>query len=153
MARQCWRAIPDHFPLVELDEFVIMPNHVHGILWIAGVGANNHSPLHSPLPPSRSPQHPRGTSKTIGSVVRGFKIGVTKWMRENHFDGSVWQRNYYEHVIRDDESLNLIRQYILDNPARWMNDHDNPAVGANNHSPLQDNHSPLQSDGNRKEPR
>ncbi|MBP7798019.1 MAG: hypothetical protein KA072_05265 [Thermoanaerobaculaceae bacterium] len=64
VATQCWRAIPDHFPDVSCDEFVVMPNHIHGILWIigpdpAGVGANNHSPLHSPQRPlERAPQRP-----------------------------------------------------------------------------------------------
>lgn len=72
---------------------------------------------------------PRGTSKTIGSIVRGFKIGVTRWMRGNDIEGPVWQRGYYEHIIREEESLNRIRQYIRDNPARWATDYDNLAVG------------------------
>ena len=87
---QCWDDIPTHFPHVDLDAFVVMPNHVHGIVVITDVGANdvvgaknfspqNFSPLQSrpsqssPFPP---PQH--GISRTIGSIVRGFKIGVTK---------------------------------------------------------------------------
>ena len=61
----------------------------------------------------------RSPSKTIGSIVRGFKIGVTKWFRENGVTGNVWQRNYYEHVIRNEESLSRIRQYIHENPMRW----------------------------------
>jgi len=109
VARQCWLAIPEHFPHTALDEFIIMPNHVHGIIWIVDdpnestndndvgvkpvgansdeigpsqnvsktVGAKIFSPLRSPT--HTHPQHrPRGTSKTIGSIVRGFKIGVTK---------------------------------------------------------------------------
>ncbi|MBZ0194183.1 MAG: hypothetical protein K8G78_03725, partial [Deltaproteobacteria bacterium] len=59
------------------------------------VGAKNFSPL---------PSRPNGTSKTIGSIVRGFKIGVTKWMRQNTNIYDVWQRNYYEHIIRDEQS-------------------------------------------------
>lgn len=82
-----------------------------------------------PLRPPSNQAPPRRTSKTIGSIVRGFKIGVTRWMRGNDFDGPVWQRGYYEHIIREEESLNRIRQYILDNPARWATDHDNLAVG------------------------
>ncbi len=125
VAEECWRAIPDHFPHVRLDAFVIMPNHVHGVLWIVesdtSVGAKNFSPLPTPSPQ----QPPRGTSKTIGSVVRGFKIGVTKWMRENGMDGPVWQRNYYEHIIRNEDALHRIRAYILDNPIRWSLDREN----------------------------
>jgi len=120
IAEKCWNEIPAHFPHIELDEFVIMPNHVHGILSItAAVGAKNVSPLPS--------QQMHGPSKTIGSVIRGFKIGVTKWMRQNTPVYSVWQRNYYEHIIRDDASLNLIRQYIMENPSRWTEDEENPA--------------------------
>ena len=58
----------------------------------------------------------------------GFKIGVTKWFRENTAMHIVWQRNYYEHIIRNDESLNRIRQYVLDNPLRWAFDRENPAA-------------------------
>jgi putative transposase len=123
-AEKCWMDIPTHFPHIELDEFVIMPNHIHGILSItAAVGAKNFSPLH--------PKQMHGPSKTIGSVIRGFKIGVTKWMRQNTPVYNVWQRNYYEHVIRDDASLNQIRQYITDNPSRWAEDEENPALSWN----------------------
>jgi len=130
--RQCWLAIPDHFPHTELDEFIIMPNHVHGLIWIvddiaaenaenvrAIVGAKGFSPLrllpHSPLrqPPD---EHPRGTSKTIGAIVRGLKIGVTKWARQHTGVHTVWQRNYYEHIIRNERASAAIRQYIVETP-------------------------------------
>ena len=78
-----------------------------------------------------SPQkehRPRGTSKTIGSVIRGFKIGVTKWMRKNTIVKNVWQRNYYDHVVRNDMELDEIREYILTNPGRWERDRENPDV-------------------------
>jgi REP element-mobilizing transposase RayT len=117
IVEQCWAAIPSHFPDVVLDAFIVMPNHVHGIVIFTGktVGAKNVSPL-------------PGTSKTIGSIVRGFKIGVTKWFRGNCGIGEVWQRNYYEHIIRDDESLNRIREYIRNNPMRWAFDRENPTA-------------------------
>ena len=114
---KCWYDIPVHFPHVELDEWVIMPNHVHGIWFIMGitVGAKNFSPL-----PTTG--RPRGTSKTIGSIMRGFKIGVTKWMRQNNVIHNVWQRNYYEHIIRDETELSEMRKYIINNPINWQND-------------------------------
>ena len=134
VAEKCWLDIPSHFPHVELDAFVIMPNHIHGILWIVETplamgGAKNFSPLPPttsipslpPTPPISPPtptERPRGTSKTIGSVVRGFKIGVTKWARQNTDIHIVWQRNYYEHIIRHERALNAIRQYIIENPCR-----------------------------------
>ena len=115
-----------------------MPNHVHGVLVIKNnddnktVGANNYSPFsgmapfplrannYSPLrqqPPSRM-----GTSRTIGSVIRGYKIAVAKWFRQNTDIYLVWQRNYYEHIIRNEIELNNIRQYIKNNPIKWQND-------------------------------
>ena len=135
VAERCWLDIPSHFPHVELDVFVIMPNHVHRILWIVEtppmVGAKNFSPLPSspvsPLPPSSSAERPRGTSKTIGSIVRGFKIGVTQWVRQNPDVHTVWQRNYYERIIRNEYDPNTIRRYILENPLRWHLDYENPA--------------------------
>ncbi|MFA4954841.1 MAG: hypothetical protein WC641_06025 [Patescibacteria group bacterium] len=108
-----WNEIPKHFPFIELNEHVIMPNHVHGILIIRdydSVGANNHSPLR---------ETPNGTSGTIGSVVRGFKIGATKWSRTKTNIHNVWQRNYHERVIRDERELFETRKYILDNPLKW----------------------------------
>ncbi len=103
----CWRQIPRHFPHAVLDTFVIMPNHVHGIIRI--VGANNHSPK------GRS-----GTSRTIGSMVRGFKYGVSDWFRQHGEYSPIWQRNYWERIIRDEKGLQRIRQYITDNPKNWM---------------------------------
>jgi putative transposase len=114
IVQQCWLDIPIHFPHTQLDEYIIMPNHIHGIICIENaVGAKNFSPL-----PIRQPR-PRGTSKTIGSIVRGFKIGVTKWIRQYTSSNDVWQRNYWEHIIRDDAKLHSIREYINNNPAQW----------------------------------
>jgi len=128
IVEKCWCAIPEHFPQVTLDEFVVMPNHVHGIIT---VGANNHLPQHYlPLPsdetPIQSNEPPRplqhGTSRTIGSMVRGFKIGVTRWFRANTDIHAVWQRNYYEHIIRNEDAYLAIAEYIQTNPQRWETD-------------------------------
>jgi putative transposase len=114
-----WLRIPDIRPGVELDEFVIMPNHMHGIVVIAeaNVGATNQPPL------------PKGpTSKAIGTIVGAFKAAVTR--RINALRGAphtpVWQRNYYEHVIRDEDDLNRRREYIVSNPLHWDSDWENP---------------------------
>jgi putative transposase len=70
----------------------------------------------------------RSPSKTVGSVVRGFKIGVSEWFRKNTDMSAIWQRNYYEHIIRNETELNQIRQYISSNPASWMEDEENPKI-------------------------
>ncbi len=141
IVEKCWKDIPAHFPHVKLDEFVIMPNHVHGILSIVeSVGAKNFSPL---------PQHQRpGTSKTIGSIIRGFKTGVTKWMRANTEIHNVWQRNFYEHIIRDESSLHRIREYIVNNPARWADDPENPENVGANHVNVRTMQDPTNADTN-----
>jgi REP element-mobilizing transposase RayT len=124
IADECWRAIPAHFPDAILHAYVIMPNHVHGIVEIrnvpetrnggeTAVGANNYSPLHE----LNTQNKPHGTSRTIGSIVRGFKIGVTKQLNR-----SIWQRNYYEHIIRDNDEYDHTVEYIKNNPLQWASD-------------------------------
>ncbi len=124
MALKCWNEIPEHFKHAQLHEYVIMPNHIHGIIELSDiipVGAKNFSPLQMP---QQSPQPiiPSSPSKTIGSIVRGFKIGVTTWMRQNTDIYNVWQRNYYEHIIRNEKSYVRIAEYIINNPAKWTLD-------------------------------
>ena len=137
VARKCWMAIPKHFPRAKLDAFVIMPDHVHGIIWInddpraiAGsdndgniVGAKDISP--PPKSCDAGVSAFRSPSKTVGSIVRGFKIGVTKWIRAHTGVREVWQRNYYEHIIRNEAALQRIRAYIEGNPGRWADDGKN----------------------------
>ncbi len=114
---------------IELDTWVLMPNHLHAIVVItaspsaAGVPSIVWATGRSPLPRvARGP-----TPKSTGSLVGGFKSASTR--RINLLRGTpgspVWQRNYYEHAVRDDEDLDRIRQYILDNPLRWEADEYN----------------------------
>jgi REP element-mobilizing transposase RayT len=115
---------------IGLDAFVVMPNHVHGIVFIneAAVGATGRSPLQPTGPPPRS----------LGALVAGYKSAVT--VRVNRARGTpgapVWQRNYYEHIIRDEAALERIRRYITENPARWPHDRDNPAATILDPDPL-----------------
>ena len=121
-----WRRTAEIRREVELDAFVVMPNHVHGIVII--VGAHGRAPLqqqHDTL--SRAPLH--RLPRSLGSFAAGFKSAVTK--RINEMRGTpglpVWQRNYYEHVIRNEDELDHIRRYIMDNPASWEQDPENRA--------------------------
>lgn len=132
----CWQAIPEHFPHVELDAFVMMPNHLHGVVFITGatVGATHASPLQTPS----APYGPRRGS--IAAIVGSFKSAATKRINEQRATpGSpLWQRNYYEHIIRDENSLTSIRKYIVNNPLQWSMDRENPAnVGVTHAPPLQ----------------
>ncbi len=137
VAEKCWMEIPDHFPDVVLDEFVIMPNHVHGIFFLfPSVETNNNfSQNHSSVETKdflslqnerncvKQPKH--GTSRTIGSIVRGFKIGVTKYARQNSNIQNVWQANYHDRIVRNDIELNKFREYIINNPRDWEKDDEN----------------------------
>jgi putative transposase len=119
---------------VSLDAFVIMPNHLHGIILIA----NEY--LGTPTPRGGDPAgRPYTTNRasgpapgSVGAIIGQFKAAATK--RINALRGTpgapVWQRNYYEHVIRDESELNDVRQYIADNPAGWDMDENNPRTGA-----------------------
>ena len=120
MADKCWMEIPNHFPNVVLHEYVIMPNHVHGIIELVGdtnVGVENFQPLQR-----KQNKFQKMIPHSIGSIVKGYKIGVTKWMRQNTNIHNVWQRNYYEHIIRNEQSYQTISEYIINNPAKWADD-------------------------------
>ena len=119
------------------DEFVVMPNHIHGIVWIVDphVGATGPSP--QPQAPTIVRAHRRAPvqrpPRSLSSFVAGFKSAVTKRIIALHGapGAPVWQRNYYEHIIRNEDDLEAIRHYILTNPSRWHEDRENPhSVGA-----------------------
>jgi putative transposase len=148
-AQQCLLDIPRHFPCATVQQNIVMPNHVHAIITIhhddrvqnAGVqnvgvqnvgvqnvGVQNLEPLH--FEPRRVVDTKRNEYQhiipgSIGSIVRGFKIGVTKWFRKTTPGMIVWQRGYYDHIIRDNTSLYFIGKYIHENPSRWIDDKEN----------------------------
>jgi REP element-mobilizing transposase RayT len=110
---------------VELDEFVVMPNHFHGIIIIEesnDVGATRRV---APTKESVTCTHTLKPN-TIGSIIGQFKSVVTKEIRKKRFTHFRWQRNYYEHIIRNENDLNEVREYIVNNPLKWELDKDNP---------------------------
>ena len=130
--KKLWNKIPERFNMVELDEFQIMPNHIHGIIIIVGAG----------FMPALIPKIKRATTRvaptttivptTVGDIIGAFKSLTTHeyiMNVKNHkwppFEKRLWQRNYYEHIIRNEYSLNKIRQYIRDNPKNWNEDRNN----------------------------
>lgn len=125
-----WNKMPVRFYNVDLDEYVIMPNHFHGIIVCrdAPCGRLSVNLGHSRGNTGRT----RGDAPTLGDVVGAFKsLCVNAWLRvieaENlNARGKFWQKNYYEHVIRNEEEMNRIRQYIVNNPLQWELDRENP---------------------------
>ncbi|MBM4462743.1 MAG: transposase [Chloroflexi bacterium] len=119
IVREEWLRTAELRENAKLEACVVMPNHLHGI--IAITNRRGVSP-YAPTGTLRSPSH------TLGAIVRGFKSASTKLINETrHTPGTpVWQRNYYEHVIRDEDDLQRIQQYILDNPAHWAEDENHP---------------------------
>lgn len=112
VAENLWEQIPRHFPHVNLDEWVVMPNHLHGIVVITS--GND-------VDRTISTGGPHLVPGSLGAIILNYKSVSTR--RLNQMRGlsgrQVWQRNYYERVIRSDEELRAIRQYIVNNPAKW----------------------------------
>ncbi|MEW5958621.1 MAG: transposase [Chloroflexota bacterium] len=118
---------------IALDVFVVMPNHIHGIVWITSpdrsIGNVRTHARKGDRPVALTP--PRGPApKSLGAFLAGYKSAVTKQINQvRDSPGTpVWQRNYYEHIIRTERALAAIRQYIAQNPLRWELDRYNPAT-------------------------
>ena len=113
VVEDCWSQLPDHYQNVSLDAFVLMPNHIHGIVVIesppAGVAA-------------ASARH------GVSEIVRAFKTFSSRKINATRGSpgASVWQRGFYDHVIRGERELDRVRAYIMDNPRKWSEDPDNP---------------------------
>ena len=119
VAEECIRQIPNHYPLVNIDTFVVMPNHVHMIIDISGHDA----PITcQERAQDVAPLRPRVLSQSLGAIVRGYKMGVTKIFREKYPFVDLWQRNYHERIIRDEQERERIQKYIQNNPTAWQKD-------------------------------
>ena len=105
IVQQTWDDLPTHYSGINLDAFIVMPNHVHGIIILADESERRHA---------------------IPEIVRGFKTFSARRVNERAGKrGILWQRGYYEHVIRNEKALDRIRAYIANNPARWADDPEN----------------------------
>lgn len=104
----CWHAIPNHFPHVRRDAYVIMPNHIHGVLVLTNRASVDHAVG-------------RIAPGSLGAIVRSFKSAATASIR--HLDGMsghrIWQRNYFERIVRTPAAMRHVRRYIVTNPMRW----------------------------------
>jgi putative transposase len=114
IAATCWRLFETRYEHVKLDEWVVMPNHLHGIIRITeGRGGSRTAP-----------------TKSLGRLIGAFKTASTNRVNAecNTPDIRLWQRDYFEHIIRNDRELEIIREYIRTNPQRWATDPENPAA-------------------------
>lgn len=114
----CWQDLPNHHHNVLLDEFIIMPNHVHGIIILTAKGTAGRAPTKE--------EFGRPVPGSLPTIVRSFKSACTKKVNETYQAPglTLWQRGYYEHIVRDEEDLRAVRNYIRLNPQEW---NENPA--------------------------
>jgi len=112
-----WQSLPQRFTGLALDSFVVMPNHIHGVLMFV------RAQFTAPVPLNDSKQTPN-----LGEIVRTMKAASTSRIRATGETGFGWQRNYYEHVIRNEAELRRIRAYVAANALRWHEDPENPTV-------------------------
>ena len=148
IVEQCWNDLPNHYDNIALDAYVIMPDHFHGIIFIVGAiqesfnasvnsvdsvnavdSINSVGAIHE-LPRLKQRQQQRQQQRRkmlLPKIVGRFKMNSAKKINQmrNTPGISVWQRNYYEHIIRDEKSLENIRNYIINNPLQWYYDNNN----------------------------
>jgi REP element-mobilizing transposase RayT len=132
IANILWYEIKSHARHCKLGEFVVMPNHIHGILILGDHDAAPVETRHALSPQQQQPIVPNRFQNqgknTISAIVGGYKSAVTKHASRLGFDFQ-WQRNYWEHIIRNDDEYSCIAQYILENPQKWALDKLNGGVG------------------------
>lgn len=154
MIESIWENLSNQYPGIQEDAFVVMPNHIHGIIVLSDLNRRGESCIrpHSHRHPRSNriirngkgdhKDRPYGTlDRTVGRILQGFKsistreyisaIRMQGWLP---FPGKLWQRNYHERIIRDENELNRIREYIALNPTRWMEDEENPMNLKKTHS-------------------
>ncbi len=117
----CWNDLGKHYPEAEYDAFVIMPNHIHAVIVLVG-GDQRQSFVGEGLRPSRVRPH------CLPQIIASLKSYSARRINERRSvaGAAVWQRSYHDHIIRDEEDLNIRRLYILNNPSRWQEDSENP---------------------------
>lgn len=126
-----WYSLPNKYSNIELDEFVIMPNHVHGIIVIKDVVEAIHElPLQENISSHKNYELSQKERRNmlLPKVIGYFKMNSAKVINQKNSSSgtSLWQRNYYEHIIRNEYELDRVREYIINNQIKWYLDYDNP---------------------------
>ena len=127
-ARQCWLGIPEHFNYIKLDEYMIMPNHIHGIIMIddPDIGnANNNAIVGNAYMRSLRGGSDR-TKMKLSVATQQYKASVTREINKTRNGIKFqWQKSYYDHIIQNEPSLKSVREYIVNNPLNWALDEEN----------------------------
>jgi REP element-mobilizing transposase RayT len=136
IAQQSWIEISKHFNYVYIDAFIIMPNHIHGVIIIDQPSQNIAIDSHRDITRKVSTNDVDYVSQTMSQlspkagslsvIIRSYKATVTRRCKQNSIDNFSWQPRFYEHIIRDQSSLDKIREYIINNPIKWHEDQNNP---------------------------
>jgi len=129
IAEKFWLEIPNHFPNAKLDEFVIMPNHVHGIVVIENdvnniVETCHGMSLRKYQPQQKINQFSKPIKKSLSMIINHYKGSVKRYFNKNDIFFA-WQSRFYDHIIRNEKSLQNIREYIVNNPLKWDLDENN----------------------------
>ena len=126
LVRECWEALPTHYTDINNQIFIVMPNHVHGIIMLASENRRSGSYINKEVEYQRKPDPT--DSFSLSEVIRGFKSYSSKAVNEaRHSPGTtVWQRSFYEQIIRTEKEYREIGEYIVYNAAKWDNDSENP---------------------------
>ena len=124
IVEECWTDLVNHYAGVKLDAFTVMPNHIHGVIILTEDDSNHPAAIGAGFKPA-----PAKRRHGLPEIIRGFKAFASRRINEVRDTTGVrlWQRNYYERVIRNESELNAVRQYIRHNPSRWAEDANNPA--------------------------
>ena len=121
IAQKFWQEIPSHSVYAYLDEYVIMPNHVHGIICISHPPTKQDAVNQPALANKFAPLQ----SSSLQAIIHSYKAAVTRWCNKNNQSHFSWQPRFYEHFIRDKGALEKIRTYIVNNPRKWEYDRNN----------------------------
>ncbi|MHB8844544.1 MAG: transposase [Nitrospirota bacterium] len=143
MIEQWWQELPNKYPMIDMDAYTVMPNHVHGIISIVGSAPDNSNDGSNNIivgaaqlgcPKTDDPGQPHRVAPALGAMIDWFKTMTTneyirgvKHKQWSPFAGRFWLRNYYEHIIRNEQDLTAVREYIMSNPAGWDRDDYHPA--------------------------
>ena len=133
MIEQWWRELVHKYPMVDMEVYTVMPKHFHGIVAIVGAALRGRPDEAN----TNDAGQPHRAAPTLGNMIDWFKTMTTneyiRGVKHNQwrpFAGKLWQRNYYEHIIRNEQDLNAIRGYVINNPKGWDKDEENPVSGA-----------------------